>query len=256
MWYKNISEFMTEVSGFYDEICKLPTVARRRFFTELQQNYGKINLLLDMSCSTGELCCELAQIGIIADGLDFSGGMIEVARKKAATKAGKSDFYTIEMKDVASIGKKYNVMYNNSLTWNPTREYACQTIQAAYENLDKGGLLIIDMLNYSNFINNYKPLCMSSKSNADAYIYKISRYVEYPRKDISEITLVQSYIYQDKKGQKEDIYSAVLKMRLYETKEMMDMLIECGFDIVEVYFDYKKNQNENDASTIQIIGKK
>lgn len=45
-------------------------------------------------------------------------------------------------------------------------------------------------------------------------------------------------------------------MRLYETKEMMYMLTECGFDIVEVYFDYKKNQNENDASTIQIIGKK
>lgn len=47
---------------------------------------------------------------------------------------------------------------------------------------------------------------MSSKSNADTCIYKISRYAEYPRKDISEITLVQSYIYQDKKKQKEDIF--------------------------------------------------
>lgn len=62
---------MTEVSGFYDEICKLSAVARVRFFTELQQNYGEINLLRDMSCSTGKLCCELAQIGIIADGLTF-----------------------------------------------------------------------------------------------------------------------------------------------------------------------------------------
>ena len=48
----------------------------------LEQNQVNVKTSLDLGCGTGVLCEILHAIGVKSQGMDFSEGMIEIARKR------------------------------------------------------------------------------------------------------------------------------------------------------------------------------
>ena len=60
-----------------------PEIFGQQLLQWLQRNGLKPQLAMDLACGTGILCDILDQAGITASGMDFSSGMIEIARQNA-----------------------------------------------------------------------------------------------------------------------------------------------------------------------------
>ena len=58
-----------------------PEIFGEQLLQWLAQNYVKVNTSMDLACGTGVLCEILHKAGIEASGMDFSQGMIDIARQ-------------------------------------------------------------------------------------------------------------------------------------------------------------------------------
>jgi len=231
MFYDNTRDFMTQIAPFYDYIC-FPCSDERILFFENFKDNNSIKSVLDTACSTGETCYRLYKGGFEVSGLDFSSGMI-----------------------AQSIGRKFDIVYNNSLIWIPTIDYVRQTISSAFDVLNNNGIFIIDIPNSDLFISTYKKQYISSRQVSNNHFYKISTYKEYPNRTNKELTSLQTYIVQDIQLGVENIYSCWLKLRLHGLDELIKILKEYNFEILEIYGDYIK-KDIGVAASYQIIGKK
>jgi hypothetical protein len=105
------------------------------------------------------------------------------------------------------------------------------------------------------FISTYKKQYISSRQVSNNHFYKISTYKEYPNRTNKELTSLQTYIVQDIQLGVENIYSCWLKLRLHGLDELIKILKEYNFEILEIYGDYIK-KDIGVAASYQIIGKK
>ncbi|WP_232373298.1 class I SAM-dependent methyltransferase [Pinibacter aurantiacus] len=102
----------------------------------LQPHQGE--QILDLGCGTGELAAKIQATGAVVTGMDKSPEMIEKAK---ATFPG----LTFEVKDATnfSFGQPFDAIFSNAtLHWITDAEKA---VACMYDNLKKGGRLVIEM---------------------------------------------------------------------------------------------------------------
>jgi len=199
----------------------------------------RVEKSLDLACGTGILCEVLADAGIRAAGMDFSEGMIEIARKSRPE---------IEY-DVADM-----------ITYRPDRQFDLVTctgdalnhiidpenVRRIFENvhayLKSGGYFIFDILNEKE-VSPGEPIDLDFSETVKAQ-FTISRNEE-------GVVNLKTKVYENGVLQfEENIYETV-----HDVNMICEMLVECGFAI-EKCGDQLLDDSPTHSTTWYIIARK
>ncbi len=104
--------------------------------------------ILDLGCGTGRVLIRLAQAGFQVTGLDISGAMLEIARRKVAGQGlgERVRLVQADMRDFA-IGQQFHMAFCaiNSFMHLETQADQLAALRCWRRHLRPGGLLILDL---------------------------------------------------------------------------------------------------------------
>ena len=122
----------------------------------LRQNQVQPKTSLDLACGTGILCRILHQNGIAAAGMDFSAGMIDIARQGSA-----GIHYEVADMITYRPARQYDLVTCTGDALNHIRDLSdvAQIFRNVYSYTQKGGYFIFDILN-ENEVSTSEPFEM------------------------------------------------------------------------------------------------
>ncbi|MFP8955866.1 class I SAM-dependent methyltransferase [Natrialbaceae archaeon A-CW3] len=147
--------YFDRIAPVYDATYDGATGDDLPFYRDLAVEAGAEGPVLEIGCGTGRIYLELLEVGVDADGIDVSSGMLEVLREKAADR-----------------GLEPSVRQANVTTFDPERSYALvivpfraflhlletdeqvAALERIYEALAPGGRLVLNV-----FTPNFDVIC-------------------------------------------------------------------------------------------------
>jgi len=139
-------------NNFNDNEIELEAVENLYFAWPIIKKFIKKNIknikgerALDFGCGTGQICAELNSLGFITTGIDYSQGMIDVAKRKTDKRI---HLYLGDSKKVVEVAKKEGSfdLIISILTF-PFIEKIKPTIKDLHHSLTKGGYLCFAVFN-------------------------------------------------------------------------------------------------------------
>lgn len=220
----------TKVAEFYDELMKpVPYRMWVSYYLLLLSMQGiKPKTMLDMCCGTGTMTELMFREGFEVDGFDLSADMIDVARKKAARKKMPLRY---EVQDAANLDmqKTYDACFSFFDSFNNIIDPAQfrQALESAYRHLRPGGSFIFDL------------------NTAFAFQAKLFNQQDL-RKDIKVRyrwrgdwdKLTRLITVQMKFWVGDNVIEEIHVQRAYELEEVVDMLLDIGFEDVRFFHSY------------------
>jgi SAM-dependent methyltransferase len=128
----------------YDAL--LPVDAHMPFYLDLaRQQAGAV---LELACGTGQLTIPVATLGLATVGLDQSGAMLSVAKKRAAAANASVVFVQGDMRDFA-LGRAFNLIFvaRNSLLHLLSTADLLAALTAVRRHLTPDGVFAFDIFN-------------------------------------------------------------------------------------------------------------
>ncbi len=249
---ENVTDFMTAISPFYDNICQPCTQERIEYYhKKIQQHtHNKNKLILDLGCCTGETALGLAKLNYRIDGVDLSKGMVDISNLKKRDNL-HLDFFVADMRCIFN-QKRYDTIYCNCLEWLNTYEDLKNMLYSTTQMLKNDGILILDLPNADVFLQNCSKFSASSTKCKEQIFYKLTRFNEIIGQTIYAS---QTYIHVNKIIHQLETYSCDLIWRLHTLNEISDILNHLQFQIIETTHGYEHSNSKNDIF-IQIIAKK
>lgn len=233
---------------YSDAFCKVynefgwnyfPEAFGEQLLTWLSQNQVKVHTSLDLACGTGILCEILHEQGIQASGMDFSEGMIDIAREHNPNIA-------YEVADMITYrpDRRFDLVTCTGDALNHIMELSDveKIIQNVYGYLNEGGYFIFDILNE-------KEVPMAEPFDLDfSDTVKAQFLVTHDEKGIIHL---QTTVYENGELQfQEDIREIV-----HDEQEVCRILRETGFELIKCSNHFLENEG-NYSKTWYIIAKK
>ncbi|MHB9026548.1 MAG: class I SAM-dependent DNA methyltransferase [Armatimonadota bacterium] len=147
-----------EVAPYYDEVMAVvPYTQWVKYLQRLCRRYGwQPRDVLDLACGTGTVSLLLAEAGFRVTGVDLSEGMLQVARRKAAT-GGVGDIAFLHH-DATRLPfvEKFDLVVSlfDSLNYILTSKGLQDAFAGAYRGLRPGGGFIFDLNSEYSLVNN------------------------------------------------------------------------------------------------------
>jgi len=233
------------------------------FYLELARKYGSGGVV-DIACGTGAVLLYLAEHGIDVDGTDISEEMCKVAAKKAKDLGLNLNIYPADMTQFCS-GRKYSlaIIARSGFMHLPTPELQRRALLNIREQLADGGILTL---------NTFDPLPIiqaeQMKSSTDDYKF-IVEYVNVNgyREKIYNALTYNPVLQQMHGNWKFETYNEngeiigerirPILMRHTYRQEMKWLAELCGFEVFEIYSDFKGNRaNDTPGYCIWLLRKK
>ena len=233
---------------YSDAFCKVYNEFGWNYFPEafgeqlliwLRQNNVKVKASLDLACGTGVLCEILHGQGIDASGMDFSEGMIEIAKQR-----NPEIFY--EVADMITYcPKKYFDLVTctgDALNHIMDLNDVAQIFQNVYSYLNEGGYFIFDILSE-------KEVPMAEPIDLD-FSEELKAQFMVTHDDEGHIHLKTAVFENNEHQFEEDIQETI-----HDEKEICSLLHKCGFQLLKC--DHHLLENEgNHSATWYIIARK
>lgn len=193
-----------------------PEIFGQQLLQWLQKNDLHPHNSMDLACGTGVLCQILHDSGIKASGMDFSAGMIDIAR------AGNPDIHY----DVADMityrpDGKFDLVTCTGDAINHIRQLSDveKIFQNVYDYLSSGGYFVFDILN-ENEISTSEPFEMDFDEQIRVW-FQMTRPAE------KQVNLkVRVY----KNGQLD--FEENIRETVHDPVVVCDLLRKCGFSVV------------------------
>lgn len=244
-----INDSMSQVAEYYDEICSPCSNNRIVFIQAIMERYCEPqSAFLDVACSTGETLLKLHNSKYLFYGSDISNGMIKCAKKKAQLNSKDIVFFTADMRDINEIADTFNCVYNNSIYWLSSVDEINKCLSAVYRALNNKGVFVLEMLNPMNFFSNNVDAFFSYKRNKELEFHKST--LLHSREN-ENITISQVYTVFNSETFETLSSGFVLTLTLLELEDMKRLLVSKGFEILDIYYDYK--QQESNCKYYQLV---
>jgi SAM-dependent methyltransferase len=202
------------------------------------------NKILDVACGTGIHANLLQNEGFKVTGFDISEEMLKEARKKNL----EIKFFQEDMKKL-SLNEKFGtiICFFNSILYNKNREEIRNTLLKFYMHLEKGGILIFDIVDKTIGINSKKKKYLYKDK-----ILKISfepQWIYNEKDNIMDLEI--DFIINDEKLHDHHVMGA------FGCEELRQILEELGFEvmILERNFDTIKPYNAKKKTAIFVCRK-
>ena len=121
-----------------------PEIFGQQLLQWLQQRALKPKTALDLACGTGVLCRILAESGMDVWGMDFSSGMIDIARQES-----ENIHYDVADMTVYRPDKRFDLVTctGDAINHIPQLDAVKQIFQNVHAYLNPGGYFVFDILN-------------------------------------------------------------------------------------------------------------
>ncbi|WP_436929279.1 SAM-dependent methyltransferase [Halosimplex halobium] len=141
----------------------------------LAAEYGcEPDISLDVACGVGRHVLALADRGVEAEGLDFSGPFLDRARDRASERgvADRTAFHHHDMRDIDELSGTYDLI---TVFWNSLGYYGRETdeevLADARELLADNGVLAVELSNRDFLLRNFDEATVS-ESDGRLSIYR------------------------------------------------------------------------------------
>jgi len=211
---------------YSDAFCKVynefgwnyyPEAFGEQLLTWLQRHHPHAKTCLDLACGTGILCEILHNSGMDASGMDFSEGMIEIARKsQPAIHYDVADMITYRPE------RRFDLVTCTGDALNHIADLLDveKIFRNVYTYLSPGGYLIFDLLN-RNEISTEEPFELDYSDTVKAQIQMLQP--EYGRVNL-QIRVYENGVLQ---------FEEIIRERVHEPADICDLLRKCGFEVVK-----------------------
>ena len=215
-----------------------PEVFGEQLLTWLQRHGFQPKRSMDLGCGTGVLCEILHNNGICAAGMDFSSGMIRIARKS-------NPEIHYEVADMVTFcpERQYDLVTctGDALNHIPQLSDVAQIFRNVYRYTASGGYFIFDILNEDE-ISSSEPFEIDF-SDAIRVWFQITR----PGTDQVNLKI---RVYEEGQQQfEENIHETV-----HDPKQICNLLHEAGFIIERC--DHRLLDDSNQGTTWFVVAKK
>ena len=171
---------------------------------------------MDLACGTGVLCEILADNGIASAGMDFSSGMIDIARSRDSR-------IPYEVADMTTFrpDKQYDLVTCTGDAVNHIAQLSDveKIFQNVYAYLAHGGYFVFDLLN-ENEVSDSEPFEMDFDETTRVW-FRMTR----PADNKVNLTI---RVYENGKLQLEE----VIRETIHEPAVICEMLKNCGFRVL------------------------
>ena len=233
---------------YSDAFCKVYNEFGWNYFPEafgeqlllwLEENQVKVKSSLDLACGTGVLCEILYAKGIDASGMDFSEGMIEIAKNRNSE-------ISYEVADMITYRpeKKFDLVTCTGDAINHIMELSdvAKIFQNVYDYLAEDGCFIFDILSEKE-VPMAEPIDLDFSEEVKAQFMVTTDQDGY-------INLKTTVYESDGQQFEENIRETV-----HDEKEICKLLTNVGFQLIKC--DHHLLENEgNHSATWYIIAKK
>ena len=220
----------------------------QEFYLELARKYGQ-NGVVDIACGTGAVLLYLAERGIDVDGTDLSEEMCKVAASKAEDMGLKLNIFPADMTKFDS-GRKYSlaIIARSGFMHLPTPELQKSALLNIREQLTEGGILTL------NTFDPFPPIQAAQLSKGpNDYSFRLEYVNSEGRREriynaigYNAVTQIMSGNWKfetlDEEGSVISERVRPVTMRQTYRQEMKWLMELCGFELVDVYRDYKRTK--------------
>ena len=233
---------------YSDAFCKVynefgwnyfPEAFGEQLLTWLELNQVEVKSSLDLGCGTGVLCEILHDNGIESSGVDFSEGMIEIAKKR-----NPNIFYEVANMVTYHPEKRFDLVTCTGDALNHIMDLndVDQIFQNIYGYLNEGGYFIFDILSE-------KEVPMAEPIDLD-FSDEVKAQFMLTHDENGNINLKTTVFENDGQQFEENI-----KETVHDEKEICNLLTKNGFQIIKC--DHHLLENEgNHSATWYIIARK
>lgn len=238
-----------------------PEAFGEELMTWIRLNQVDIRTSMDLACGTGILCEVMQKNGIQAAGMDFSEGMIEIARKNNPEIA-------YEVADMITYcpNQKFDLVTctGDALNHIIDLKNVEQIFRNVYGYLSDGGYFIFDILNEKevsfgepidlDFSDTVKAQFMITQNQEGIINLRTKVYERIEEgKEISEETCIINF--EDSEFRWALQFEEVITEIVHDVEKIREMLIRCGFQILRCDHRLLEEQ-ETQATTWYIIARK
>ena len=228
----------------------------QEFYLDFAREYGKDGVI-DIACGTGAVLLYLAEHGIMADGTDLSEAMCRVADEKARKMGFHLNIFPANMTAFRS-GRKYScaIIARSGFMHLLTPELQRAALLNIRENLSDGGMLTFNTFDPHPF---FQAQQMNTKETDYSfrleYINKQGKHEKiYNAISYDPYTQIMSgnckFETLDENGNVIEERVRPLKMRQIYRQEMKYLLELTGYEIVNVYGGYHKENGNGSAKNV------
>lgn len=233
---------------YSDAFCKVYNEFGWNYFPEafgeqlliwMEQNHVNVKTSLDLACGTGVLCEILHSRGIESSGMDFSEGMIEIARQR-----NSEIFYEVADMITYRPEKHFDLVTCTGDALNHIMDLkdVSQIFQNVYAYLNDGGYFIFDILSEKE-VPMEEPIDLDFSEEVKAQFLITT--------DADGHIHLKTSVFENEEHQfEEDI-----KETVHDEKEICRLLQECGFEVIKCNHHLVENEG-NHSATWYVIAKK
>ena len=182
----------------------------------IQRNEAEVKTSLDLACGTGILCEVLHKTGIRASGMDFSEGMIEIA------KENNPDIeYEVADMILYRPDRKFDLVTctGDALNHIIDLENVEKIFQNIYAYLSDGGYFIFDLLNEKEVSEDDEPFDLDFSEEVKAQF-------RMTRTEDGTIQL-RTKVFENGEFQFEEVITETV----HDVDKICEMLKRCGFQV-------------------------
>lgn len=205
----------------------------------LSQHNIIVNSAMDLACGTGVLCEIMKQHGIDASGMDFSAGMIEIARERdPSIQYDVADMITYRPE------KQFDLVTctGDAINHIPDPVDIEKIFQNVYAYTAPGGYFIFDILN-ENEISSSEPFEMDFTPTTRVW-FQMTKPAE--KRVNLKICVYENGVLQFEENIRETVH---------DPKMICDLLRRCGFEIVKCS-DQLLDDPQQHSTTWYVIARK
>ena len=202
-------------------------------FIEKLLKAQNVKTVLDMTCGTGSQVFYLAKRGYEVKGSDFSPGLLERARKKAAAEGLDLTFVDGDMRSL-KVGQFDAVITIFNAIGHLVKPDFEKALQNIHSNLKDGGVYIFDIFNLQAITDdNIADFEMDIENTVNGVKIRKVQHSEVDR----ENELLTSHDRHTilKNGCEPETYTNSFSLQIYTAEQLQAMLEQTGFEIIHRY---------------------
>ena len=235
------------IAAFYDAIVPYQQREDVAFFVEMARETG--GPVLEVGCGTGRVLIPTARAGVSISGLDASPSMLKVCRESLAREPEDvRERVTLVQGDM----RDFQLDTRFALITLPFRTFqqllevgeqiACLT--CLHLHLEKGGLLVLDLFNpmierltEENYPTEFHLEPAATLEDGSEMVRSTRMVSRDLARQCMDVEFQHDVTYSD--GRKEQ-YVEHATLRYFFRYEVEHLLARCGFQVVNLYADYKR----------------
>ncbi len=239
-----MTDFYNNISSFYDEMIHF----EKRLQSELKKyqiffNKYPIHNALDAGCGSGLHSIVLSKSGLIVTGIDISDEMLKRAEKNIKKYNCPVKLIKTDLLSIHQSRQKFDGIFclGNTIPHILEKENIIKVLNNFYNQLNTGGYLVLQLLNYNRILDHKDSIVSEDKSHN--HLYK--RYYKF-----IDDNRIEFYIQTKDLDNKTILDEEKTVLRPYRKEFLIETLKIAGFNQIKIYNEVDFSFFSEDAYVI------